>query len=274
MADINRKLAMLAERGTRVGAEEMIERIEADLAADPLVVVSKQPKGISMTKTHERSAEKPPPSTGRNFGWAAAVFAAVLAIGALFVVLSGDEPTEDVANSPVVPSAEQTQMDTDLGFIQSTLDSHYGGDWETSMEVMSGAFPPGVQGSQALYIPEIKYQGEIGGTVEILDCTAVAEDRVYDCRVAYSNDLFEAVGEEAHVLEMQFRVLRDGYFQQFAQPLPVANPIRDRWFRFESESGLSSESTCLPWGSPSGCAEFQLSHLDEFAVWYAETYQN
>jgi hypothetical protein len=84
VTDFETKLRWLSERGNPVGAEELIERIEADLAGDPLVVVTKRREGTLMTKTQTpRNTQR-----GRYSGpaWAVAAFAAVLAVGALFVV--------------------------------------------------------------------------------------------------------------------------------------------------------------------------------------------
>jgi hypothetical protein len=41
VADFSSKLQQLSSRGTPVGAEELIERIEAELAEAPLVVATK-----------------------------------------------------------------------------------------------------------------------------------------------------------------------------------------------------------------------------------------
>jgi len=83
VSDFERNLRQLSERGQPVGAEELIERIEAELAGNPLVIVAKQRKGIFMTKTDESTR------TGgrrglRGAGWAAAVVLIVVsAVGSI-----------------------------------------------------------------------------------------------------------------------------------------------------------------------------------------------
>lgn len=90
MADFESKLRWLSERGNPVGAKKLIERIEAELAGDPIVVVSKRRKGTRMTKT-QRSLTTTPPSRLKGPAWAVMAFVAVLAVGVLYVALSGRE---------------------------------------------------------------------------------------------------------------------------------------------------------------------------------------
>lgn len=107
MADFERKLTMLAERGNRVGVEDMIERVEAQLAEDPLVVVSKQRKGWKMSvKTDDKTNRRPtgPP----RWTWAVVAFVAVIAIGGLYVALN-DEDTGDAASPAPTTTAPVTQ---------------------------------------------------------------------------------------------------------------------------------------------------------------------
>lgn len=108
MADFETKLRWLSERGAAVGAEALIERIEADLFGDPLVVVAKRREGSIMTKTQQ------PPTTGqpggfKGPGWALAVFVVILAVGGLYFAFGGDDgqvvdqdpvPTPTTAPSP------------------------------------------------------------------------------------------------------------------------------------------------------------------------------
>ena len=102
MADFAGKLQRLSERGAPVGVEELIERIEAELAGDPLIVVPKRRKGTVMTKTDQPVTSKGP-GPRRGLGWAVAAFVTVLAVAGLFVLFSGDE--DDVVNQETVPTA-------------------------------------------------------------------------------------------------------------------------------------------------------------------------
>ena len=90
MADFKSKLQQLSERGTPVGAEELIERIEAELAGDPLVVATKRREGVFMTKTDQPVTTKSP-GPGRGLAWAVAAFAVILATGGLYFAFRGDD---------------------------------------------------------------------------------------------------------------------------------------------------------------------------------------
>jgi len=90
VADFKSKLQQLSERGTPVGAEELIERIEAELAGDPLVVATKRREGVFMTKTDQPVTTKSP-GPGRGLAWAVAAFAVILATGGLYFAFRGDD---------------------------------------------------------------------------------------------------------------------------------------------------------------------------------------
>ncbi len=101
MADFDTKLQQLSNRGTPVGAEELIERIEAELAGDPLVVVTKQREGTLMTHTDQPVTTKGP-GPGRGLAWAAVAFAAILAVGGLYFAFSGDD--DEAVDQVAVPT--------------------------------------------------------------------------------------------------------------------------------------------------------------------------
>jgi hypothetical protein len=129
MADFQTKLQWLSERGNPVGAEELIERIEAELAGDPLVVVTKRREGRPMTKTQQ------PPTTNqprryRGPAWAVAAFVAVLAVAGIYLAFTGDEP--DIAGSPDDPVAMSaafveayTTGDSDTAAAMLAPDAHF-----------------------------------------------------------------------------------------------------------------------------------------------------
>jgi hypothetical protein len=97
VADFESKLRWLSERGKPVGAEELIERIEADMAGDPLVVVAKQREGTLMTKTQQTTA-----SRFKGPAWAVAVFVMVLAGGILYLSLF-DRENQVADTAPPTP---------------------------------------------------------------------------------------------------------------------------------------------------------------------------
>jgi hypothetical protein len=100
VADFTSKLRQLSSRGTPVGAEELIERIEADLAGDPLVVVTKQREGVLMTKTDQPGSTKG--GRGRGIAWALVAFAAIVTLGGLYVAFNGD--ADEVVDQVTVPT--------------------------------------------------------------------------------------------------------------------------------------------------------------------------
>ena len=110
MADFETKLRWLSERGNPVGAKKLIERIEADLAGDPLVVVGKPQKGVTMART------QPPATAGgprRNSGpaWALATSVVALAVGgALYLALNGGDG--GVAEQTTLPTTLATTVPT------------------------------------------------------------------------------------------------------------------------------------------------------------------
>jgi Tol biopolymer transport system component len=92
-------------RGTPVGVEELIERIEAELAGDPLIVVPQRRKGIVMTKT-DQSVTSKRPGPGRGLGWMVAAFVAILIVGGSLIVFGGNEG--EVADQDTVPTPTTT----------------------------------------------------------------------------------------------------------------------------------------------------------------------
>ena len=102
MADFERKLRMLSERGSPVGAEEMIERIEAELVGDPLVVVTKHRGGLLMTKTDEPMTTTYP-GPRRRFGPAVAALVVIATIG-LYLAMARDGGRPVVDQGPVAPA--------------------------------------------------------------------------------------------------------------------------------------------------------------------------
>jgi len=151
VADFETKLRWLSERGNPVGAEELIERIEADLAGDPLVVVAKRREGTPMTKTQQ------PPTTNqpRRYqgpAWAVAAFVVVLAVAGTYFAFAGDKP--DIAGTPDDPVATATafleayttgDVDTAAAFLAADAHFLYGRPADTGS--FSGDFSDlGVEG--------------------------------------------------------------------------------------------------------------------------------
>jgi Tol biopolymer transport system component len=109
MADFAGKLQRLSVRGIPVGVEELIERIEAELAGDPLVVVPQRRKGIVMTKT-DQSVTSKGPGPRRGLGWMAVAFVAILIAGGWLIVFSRNGG--EVAEQDTVPTPTTTPIPT------------------------------------------------------------------------------------------------------------------------------------------------------------------
>jgi hypothetical protein len=88
-----------------VGAEALIERIEAELAGEAVVVVGKRGDGLRMTKT-QGSAETSRPTGVRGPAWALASLVVMLAVaGLIYFAFSGDDG--QVAEAPTTTSAAE-----------------------------------------------------------------------------------------------------------------------------------------------------------------------
>ena len=103
MADFERKLQRLSERGSPVGAEELIVRIEAEMAGDPIVVVNKQRGGLLMTKT-DQPLSRTDPRPRRRFGWALAALVVIVATAGLYLAMAGDGDHPVIDQGPVAPA--------------------------------------------------------------------------------------------------------------------------------------------------------------------------
>jgi hypothetical protein len=138
VADFKSKLHHLSVRGTPVGAEELIERIEAELAGDSLVVATRRREGAFMTKTDQAVTTKGP-GPGRGLAWGLAAFAVVLAVGGLYFAFSGSDgqvvdqttvptPTTVLTTVPITPTLlpgpgqEPVGMDPGLYFVDADGD--------------------------------------------------------------------------------------------------------------------------------------------------------
>lgn len=267
MADFERKLTMLAERGIDVGPEEMIERVEAQLAEEPLVVVTKQRKGWAMSvKTDERQDQN---KGGSRPGliWAAAAFVAVIGIGVLYLALSPGGGSDVVQPTPTTTLAPATttlpaEVRADIAVIDEFLTAWFDGDFARAAAMLG--IDPEQEPGQAGWS---EYEGAIGADVAV-ECTPRAEDRVYDCEFSYSNEFYEAVEAAPAVIEWSGRVI-DGDSLEFMD-LSIGSFLTPVMLTLETwEREVDYESPC-DWSVQPipQCAEFQLEHLDEWAAWY------
>lgn len=196
MADFDTKLRWLRERGNPVGAEELIVRIGADLAGDPLVIVAKRREGTTMTTQQPPKTKRP--SRYRGPATAVAAFAAVLAVVALFLAFSGDD--DQVADTTPTTMAPDVETMTDLEIIQAGVSALYSGDGELAAELFERSELRGEDlggsydliGDDGWIRRQAAYQAAIGGRL-ILDCTKGITPG-FTCNMLYHNALTDAVG--------------------------------------------------------------------------------
>jgi hypothetical protein len=147
---------MLAERGTHVGAEEMIERVEAVMADDPLVVVTKQRKGIEMSvRTDDMAVEEGRKRPG--WVWALAGFAVVVAVGAVYLALDGlesGEPAVPAPNTTIAPTETTTAPTTTLDATATTSSEERLGARVQLVEAMVAARNSGDYGTWRAFFPD------------------------------------------------------------------------------------------------------------------------
>ena len=171
-----------------------------------------------MTKT-QQTPTNTQPGRYRGPAWAVAAFAAVLAVGALYLVLSGD--SDEVADTPPTTAlAPDAETMTDLEVIQAGVEALYSGDAERAVELFG--IEDGDDEAQArdddLIRREAAYQAAIGGRLT-LNCTEeVNTDGMFTCNVPYHNALTDAVRYEDSPGDFSHVVVQDGVITQFGLP--------------------------------------------------------
>lgn len=265
MADFERNLTMLAERGHRVGSEEMIERVEAVLAEQP-VVVAKQRKGWQMSV----QAEEKPVAKWRRSMIAVGALVVVLLLGvvALLVVNrgGGESPVATTPTSTTVAETTTTieaAVAADLAVIDEYLTAWHTGDIDRAFEMID-ADPNTSPGSAGWS----QYEGMMGASVTFACTPRTDEPGAYDCDLAYSNALHEAVDAAPHQVFWSAKVEGDSI-----EVLEIQNQSRlmESWLSWQSASGLAEESPCEEGAPPSpDCADFQQEYLEEWAAWHLD----
>ena len=259
MADFETKLRWLSERGNHAGAEELIERIEADLAGDPLVVVAKRREGTLMTKTQE-STTPSQSSRSKRPAWAVATSVAVVAAATgLFIAVSGDR--DEVANIPppsttVAPGVETM---TDLQVVEAGVAAFYSGDADRAVELfeLSDRDDEQIRGEAA-------YQAAIGGRLT-LDCRAQASPGVLRCSRAYHNVMTDAIGY-VDPGETSRIAVEDGLITEFVFPEHTFIVVPMGIF-LATEGRFEGYQDCAFSPFPESCATVQLENLDSWVQW-------
>jgi hypothetical protein len=266
VADFETNLRWLSERGNPVGAEELIERIEAEMAGDPLVVVNKRREGTIMSKT-QQSPTTNRPKRYRGPAWGVAVFVAILAVAGLYFAFADD--TDVVADNPPPPTtmAPDVETMTDLEVIEAGVAALYSGDAEHAVELFELQ-----DGDDDQIRQEAAYQAAIGGRLT-LNCTEVSTPGVFTCNVPYHNGVTDAVGYVDSPGDTNRVVVQDGVITEFAIPehefllYEVGNFLDEQ---VEGQEGCVDDLT-----PPGGrfllrtpeCANLIMDHLDEWADW-------
>lgn len=259
MADLQTKLRWLAERGNPVGAEELIERIEAELAGDPLVVVAKRREGTLMTKT------QPPPTTqqpsrSRGPTWAVAAFVAVLAAGVLYLAFSNDEePVADVPPPPTTVAPDVETM-TDLEVIEAGVAAFYGGDAQRAVELFDLA-----DRTDDEIRDEAAYQAAIDGRLTLECRQASTPGQSFSCRVPYHNALTDAIGY-VDSGDTNRVVVEDGVITEFGFPEHSFIVVEIGVF-LAMEGRFDGYEDCNFGPFPESCAAIQLENLDSWLEW-------
>ena len=263
MADFTHKLHQLSERGTPVGAEELIERIEAEMAGDPLVVATKRRQGVFMTKTDQPVTTKGP-GPGRGLAWALAAFAVVLAIGGLYFAFSGsDGQVVDQTTVPTPTTVLEPEAMSDGEIIEAGAAALYSGDAATAARLFDLAYP-----NDEGIATESAYQEAIGGQVD-LDCTEPGTSGdAFDCIYRYGNSLTDAIGFVDPGETFQVKV-SDGQIVEFAFPAHHGPLLSMGSFLALKGSYDDSYEECIGASPfPTFCAAIQLENVVAWAEWY------
>ena len=259
MADFELKLQHLSERGNPVGAEELIERIEAELAGNPIVVVAKQRKGIFMTKTDE-STRTEHPNRSRVIGWAvAAVIAIVVAVGVYWASAPNTGNVVDTVTTASTTTSPPEALSA-LEVIEAGVAAFYSGDGDQAAELfeLSDFDDDRIRGGAA-------YQAAIGGRLT-LSCNQKPAAGELTCRTPYHNALTDVTGTRDSGDTADVSV-RDGVIVEFPFPehswiLHGIGTYLAMEGRFQEYEGCMFVDTYPP-----SCAAIQIENVDAWNDW-------
>lgn len=256
MADVETKLRWLSERGSAMGADELILRIEAELAGSPMVVMPDGGAETVVDKSRERRVTRRP--TRHRFGWAPAVAAAVLAVAGLDLVLDGNrDPVADDPSRPALAEPDAGSM-TDLEAIQAGVEAFYSGDVERAVELFELPAPHDDDWIRR----ESRYQALIGGRLD-LNCTELVEPGAFSCLGPYHNVFTDAIGwVDTPGDQIRISVV-GGVITQFG--FPVHSFLEGGLAEFLAESGSGDPDCGVE--HLTDCALVVLGEVDAWAAW-------
>jgi hypothetical protein len=255
---------MLSERGHPVGAEELIERIEAELAGDPLIVATKRREGLLMTKTEQETSTSPP-GRWRAIGWAVAAFVVVVAVSVVFLALStggdrvADNPTTLNTTTTPTTAAPEAQAPTTLEVIEAGVAAFYSGDGDRAAELFELR-----DRTDAQIREEAAYQAAIGGRLT-LSCIEAQLPSEYICQTPYANALTDAIGYNDSG-DTNRVVVEDGVITSFGFPEHTFIVAQIGTF-LAIEGRFEGYEPCLFGPFPESCATIQIENLDAWSSW-------
>ncbi len=268
MADFETKLRWLSERGNPVGAEELIERIEAEMAGDPLVVVAKRREGTIMSKTRQSPNIS---RLGRYKGpaWGLAALVVILAVAGLYYAFSGD--TDQVADNPSPPTtvAPDVETMTDLEVIEAGVAALYSGNADRAVELFELPAPDdeGVRSWSA-------FQAAVDGRLT-LDCVEGNTRGIFSCLMLYHNVWTDAIGWVDSPGDATTVVVSNGVITTFDMPVHsfihrgVEEFLIEEGALFLSAAELDLVSNCVLCSMNAEVAKLAVEYLDEWAAWAA-----
>ena len=260
MSEFETNLRWLSERGKPVGPEELIERIEGDMAGDPLVVVAKRREGTIMTKTQQRPTNRQS-SRYRGPAWGVAAFAAILAVAGLYLAFADD--SGEVADNPPPPTtvAPDVETSTDLEIIEAGVAALYSGDADRAAELfeLGDLTDDDIRQMSA-------YEKAIGGRLTV-DCTERQTPGEFTCRVPYHNTLTDAIGFSDGG-DTNPVVVNDGVITTFGFPEHTGMLVSVAAY-LALELGSEVPEECFVLGPfPETCATIHIENLDGWATFY------
>jgi hypothetical protein len=213
-----------------------------------------------------------------------AAFVAVLAVGALYLALSGD--SDEVADTPPTPTAlaPAAETMTDVEVIQAGVEALYSGDAERAVELFG--IEDGDDEAQArdddLIRREAAFQTAIGGRLALNCIEEVNTPGMFTCNVPYHNPLTDAAGYEYSPGDFIQVEVQDGVITQFGRWKKLVQGVAHEfpWHNFalvpflreevEGSEGCRDDSNPSNWAviRTRECARLVMDHLDEWAAWY------
>ena len=270
MADIDRKLRQLAERGTRVGSEEMIERVEAEMARDPVVVVGRRREDVLMTKTEDRVETKERRGPG-GLAWGLAAFIAVLLVGGLFLFVDlNDEPLAD--NPPPATEAPETPVEetamTGVEVVEAGMAAWFSGDAETVAELFE--VPLVAEWTEEQVQGELAYQAQADDRLETLECEQLAIS--VSCQFLHTTWFDRPLGiSDTGTAPLVFRV-EDGrityaYLEWGYPDCGVCIDSMAIFISLTSGPDLAADYAACSAPRTAECAALETAHLDAWVAW-------